>query len=104
MKINISDKHLAIIKNILRKYNYSFYLFGSRITDKAKQFSDVDLFYTDDIPIKHLLQLEEEFENSDLPYKVDLVDYNKCDHEFQAIMRAGNICLWYSHPEKGGAS
>ena len=91
--INISEKHLAIIKSILEKYNYSFYLFGSRITNKIKRFSEVDLFYIVDIPAKDISQLEEEFENSDLPYKVDLVDYNKCDPEFQHIMKTANICI-----------
>jgi predicted nucleotidyltransferase len=45
--LNIEPRHLEIVKAILSKYNYEFYIFGSRITDKAKKFSDLDLFYKD---------------------------------------------------------
>ena len=50
--INIKPKHLEIVLGIIGKYNYNFYAFGSRITDKIKKFSDLDLFYTEDIPEK----------------------------------------------------
>jgi predicted nucleotidyltransferase len=50
--INIKPKHLEIVLGIIGKYNYTFYAFGSRITEKIKKFSDLDLFYTEDIPEK----------------------------------------------------
>ncbi|MFK7968494.1 MAG: nucleotidyltransferase domain-containing protein [Rickettsiaceae bacterium] len=91
--INIKPKHLEIVLSILGKYNYSFYVFGSRITDKIKEFSDLDLFYTEDIPEKIIMNIENEFEESDLPYKVDIVNYNKCDKIFQEIMKLGCVKL-----------
>jgi predicted nucleotidyltransferase/ribosomal protein S18 acetylase RimI-like enzyme len=91
--INIDPRHLKIIKNILSKYDYTFYLFGSRLTYKAKAFSDIDLYYTEDIPATLLNKLEEDFEESDLPYKADLVDYNKCDEGFKKIMLQNYLCL-----------
>ena len=91
--INIEDRHLEVVKKILNKYDYSFFLFGSRITTKAKKFSDIDLLYFEHIPNNIILQLEEEFEESDLPYKVDLVNYHKCDFDFQQIIANQYICL-----------
>ena len=91
--INMKDHHLEIIKNILQKYDYSFYVFGSRITDKAKEFSDLDLLYFDEISDSTLVILEEEFENSNLPYKVDLIDYNQCDDDFKNIIGENYICI-----------
>lgn len=91
--INIEQRHLEIVKKILNNYNYSFFLFGSRITQKAKKFSDIDLFYLEAIPSKIFSALEEEFEESDLPYKVDLLDYHKCDPNFQKIMLEKYICI-----------
>lgn len=91
--INIEDRHLAIVKSILAKYDYSFYLFGSRATKKVKKLSDLDLVYFEDIPFKTLIKLEEEFEESDLPYKVDLVSYNKCNADFQRLMLQNYVCL-----------
>ena len=40
--INMEKRHLEILKNILKNYNYTFYMFGSRITDRAKKLSDPD--------------------------------------------------------------
>jgi predicted nucleotidyltransferase len=91
--INIEPKHLQIIKTILSHYNYSFYVFGSRITQKAKRFSDIDLLYFENIPSDTLLKLEEEFEESDLPYKVDLVNYNQCDEDFKKIIGSNYVPL-----------
>jgi predicted nucleotidyltransferase len=74
--INIKPKHLDIVLGIIGKYNYNFYAFGSRITEKIKEFSDLDLFYTENIPEKIIIDIEDELEESDLPYKVDIIDYN----------------------------
>lgn len=84
--LNIEEKHLHIIHDILKKYPYNFYVFGSRITASTKKLSDLDLLYFDEIPSALLSQLEEDFTESDLPYKVDLVDYNKCDEEFKSLI------------------
>lgn len=91
--INIESRHRKILESILGKYDYSFFLFGSRITAKAKKFSDIDLLYFEDIPNEIILKLSEEFEESDLPYLVDLVDYNKCDDDFKKIIGHNYVCL-----------
>lgn len=83
MILNIEKRHLDIVNKILSKQKYNFFVFGSRITANAKRLSDLDLLYFEDIPEKVIGILEEEFEESDLPYKVDLVDYNSCDEEFK---------------------
>ncbi len=91
--MNIESRHLDIIKAILAKYPYIFYAFGSRVTGNNKQFSDLDLCFFDKIPNNIILKIEEEFENSDLPYKVDLVDANTCDQEFLNIIKNNLFCL-----------
>lgn len=91
--INIKDPHLNIVKNVLQKYDFSFYVFGSRITDKAKEFSDLDLLYFDEIPDAVLINIINDFEESDLPYEVDLLDYNKFDDDFKKIIGKNYICI-----------
>lgn len=91
--INIQPQHLEIIQSILSKHPYKFYLFGSRTTSKIKKFSDVDLFYKEKIPDSVLTKIIEDFEESDLPYKVDLVDYNGADRTFKSIMDERNTLL-----------
>lgn len=91
--MHIEEKHLTIIKNILHKYPYSFYAFGSRVTGKARRFSDLDLCCVDDIPKNQILEIEEAFEESNLPYKVDLVNWNNCSQEFQRIISHDMVLL-----------
>lgn len=91
--INLEPRHLALLKTILSRYDYSFYLFGSRITDKTQQFSDIDLFFFESIPSVLLDELAERLVNSDLPFKVDLVDFNTCTESFQAILLQSYVCI-----------
>lgn len=91
--INIEPKHLKYVKDILAKYPYKFYVFGSRASSKTKKFSDLDLCFFESIPQPVLLSIEEDFEESDLPYKVDLVDANKCSPEFQKVILKNMIHL-----------
>jgi len=46
--INIEQIHKKIVLDILNKYPYSFYAFGSRTKNKAKPLSDLDLCFTED--------------------------------------------------------
>ena len=68
-------------------------MFGSRITLVAKKLSDVDLFYNDVIPCQILGKIEEDFEESDLPYKIDIVNYHQCDTVFKKILMKKYVVL-----------
>ncbi len=81
--IHVDKKHADIIYAILNKYPYTFYAFGSRVKGTQKKFSDLDLCYKEIIPSVVMARLEEEFEESNLPFKVDIVDWNRCTEEFQ---------------------
>jgi predicted nucleotidyltransferase len=91
--INIEPQHLKIVENILKKYPYSFFVFGSRITAKARTFSDLDLCFFEDIPTKIQIQIEEDFEESDLPYKVDIVNWQSCNQELKNVISKNMKCL-----------
>ncbi len=82
----IEEKHLEIINAILAKYPYTFYAFGSRVKGAPKKFSDLDVCFIEKIPIIEKNHLEEDFEESDLPYKVDLLDWYQCDEAFQHLI------------------
>jgi predicted nucleotidyltransferase len=84
--LSIEPKHLSIIKSILSKYNYQFYPFGSRVKGTNSKFSDLDLIYLENIPEVELDKIIEEFEESDLPFKIDILNYNKCDQTFKNII------------------
>jgi predicted nucleotidyltransferase len=75
----LSQRDIDTIRNILGKYpDINFvYLFGSRAKGTYKQGSDIDLAVMDNpISINNLLQLKNDFEDSSLPYFVDILDYS----------------------------
>ena len=82
----IEEKHLRIINAILAKYPYTFYAFGSRVKGTSKKFSDLDVCFIEKISAIEKNNLEEDFEESDLPYRVDLLDWYQCDDAFQQLI------------------
>ncbi len=95
--IDIQEKHLKIIKKILaeRVPQYKIWVFGSRVTNTAKPHSDLDLAIISDSPIPTLTiaLLKEAFSNSDLPYKVDVVDWCLTDEWFQDTIRRNHVVI-----------
>jgi hypothetical protein len=46
----METRHQEIIRAILSKYPYKFYVYGSRVKNQAKKYSDLDLCFYDKIP------------------------------------------------------
>ena len=93
MKLHIEQKHMNIINEILEDYDVSFFAFGSRVTGKNKPFSDLDIFYFEALSNREILRLEEAFEESDLPFTVDVVNFKNCDQEFQKVILQNYLCI-----------
>ena len=64
--------------------------FGSRVDGSAKDYSDLDVAVVAPNKIKRRTKmlLREAFEESDLPFRVDVIDYNGASDEFRAIIDA----------------
>jgi len=92
--ICISENERNIIINIISKYtpNFDVLAFGSRCNAVPKKYSDLDLAFlgNEKLGMKRRSQLENAFSESDLPYQVDVVDYNVVSPEFQVIIDEGN--------------
>jgi predicted nucleotidyltransferase len=71
--IKIETQDYQILQGILSKYPHAFYAYGSRARGTSRQFSDLDLCYQEEIPSEIIYQLQEELEESDLPFFVELV-------------------------------
>ena len=84
--INLNDRHLKLLKGILSKYPYTFYLFGSRSKGKSSKFSDIDLCYKESIPEDIIIKIRFELEDSNLPFFVDLVYWNDMPEGFQKLI------------------
>ena len=91
--VNVEERHLRILKAILQKYPYRFYAYGSRAKGKNRKYSDLDLCYKDDIPTKVILDIQEELEESDLPFRVDLVFWESMSSGFQKLIEKDLVPL-----------
>jgi uncharacterized protein len=85
--IDLSPIHTAIIKQILEKElpNDEVVIFGSRVNGTAKPYSDIDLavISKEGLNKSKLWELREAFEESDLPFSVDILDWNRLSKSFQ---------------------
>lgn len=91
--IHMEQKHWEIVKEILNKYPYNFYAFGSRVTGTEKRLSDLDICFMDNISGNILAHIREDFEESNLPFTVDLVDWNRCDEVFRSRIKPDLVLI-----------
>jgi predicted nucleotidyltransferase len=94
----IESAHLEVVKSILQKLipTYEVWAFGSRVHEKnIKKFSDLDLaiIAPNELNLDELIKLKEAFSESDLPFKVDIVDWHSTSEEFQKIILRDYIVL-----------
>lgn len=89
--IDLRPDHLKIVQRILRKHvpETLVWAFGSRVTWTAKAHSDLDLALITEKPLdpKTFSALKEAFSGSDLPVRVDLVDWAETTEEFREVIR-----------------
>lgn len=90
--MKLHEKELALIQQILGDMvpQCEVWAFGSRVNGNSKPFSDLDLVLIDRqaIALGTRANLAEAFSESDLPWKVDLVDWHSISPEFQKIIQS----------------
>jgi len=96
--IDIRPEHLEIVKNILKKQlpsHATVWAFGSLTKGTAKKFSDLDLVIDagDPLPSSIMTNLAFDFEESDLPYKVDIVDWATINDSFRKIIEKDRMLI-----------
>ena len=88
--LEIKNAELEIVRAILARHvpDREVRAFGSRVSGPAKKFSDLDLAVMGETPLSSavLADLEEEFRESDLPFKVDVVDWATTKENFRRII------------------
>jgi len=70
--------------------------FGSRVQGGAKPHSDLDLALrgSEALPIARFGRIVEAFQESKLPFRVDLTDWNRCSPHFQNIIAGHCVQIW----------
>ena len=86
--IDLMPEHRFTVKAVLDAVapGVEVSVFGSRVTGRAKKHSDLDLALQGAQPLdwRLLASLREAFEESDLPFRVDLVNWSSCSALFKA--------------------
>lgn len=94
------DRHFVIRTILSILPNATIVVFGSRIRGNAKKYSDLDVavFQAQPIELQTLSQVSEVFSESDLLYKVDLLDGKSIEPGFLDIIRKTGV-VWHGSPE-----
>ena len=96
--VDIAPNHLDVVLGILYKHlpaGVKVWVFGSRADWTTRDSSDLDLALEDDSALDYdtIMSLETAFEESSLPYKVDVVDLNRVSDSFKRIVDAQKVIL-----------
>ena len=102
--IDLNPKHFETVQHILTKHvpGYEVRAFGSRVKWTAKDYSDLDLAVVGNklLSWKQRWQLAEAFEESNLPIRVDIVDWHAISEDFKKIIAAQYEVIQQAQPAK----
>jgi type I restriction enzyme S subunit len=100
--IYLDPQWLTLVRALLKQYvpDCEVWVFGSRATGNIKPFSDLDLAILPSALLGRgdLIDLKEAFEVSDLPIRVDVLDFEAVSPEFQGIIKQSYRVLQEKSP------
>ena len=78
--IDIVNKHITIA-------GYNLFFFGSRVTDKGDERSDIDIgiYGKEKIPFGQMARIKEELNELNIFYKIDFVDFSQVSDDFKKV-------------------
>lgn len=96
--LHLSDQQLAEVRTILQQClpeGATVRVFGSRAGGQPKPWSDLDLalLAPEALPLSLMAALREAFDESALPWKVDLVDCRSVSPEFAAVIDRDGVAF-----------
>ena len=102
--LDLAPAELAIVRDILRRHvpGLAVRAFGSRVKGTARRYSDLDLAVITDTPIGFDIigRLREDFSESELPFRVDVLDWATTSEPFRRVVEQDNVLI---QPTAGGA-
>lgn len=80
---------LEIIGRYLDLEVYQIFFFGSRVTGKGNEKSDIDVGIEGPRPVppKIMWQIEDEIENLPTLYKIEIVDFSQVSSKFKEVVK-----------------
>lgn len=92
----VTSKEQDIIENILKDYPYSFYYYGSRVKGDYTKASDLDILLKADekLPPAVLNELARKFNESKIPYIVNIAEYICMNERFYKLIEPDLIAVF----------
>lgn len=91
MNLGQAEKQIKkTIGKFINPKDYKIFIFGSRAKEKARKFSDYDIGIMGKRPLsfEKMALIEDALEESDLPFRVDLIDFHSVTKEFKKSVAA----------------
>ena len=88
--IDVSPNHIETVLGILARHvpECEARIFGSRFSGTAKRYSDLDIALVgrEKLDWRVMAAIKEEFQESELPFRVDILDWNNTSAEFRKVI------------------
>ncbi|MFH1727807.1 MAG: nucleotidyltransferase domain-containing protein [Pseudomonadota bacterium] len=86
-KNKLTSNIIQILGKHLNLEEFRVFYFGSRVSGKGSERSDIDvgLLGTLQIPIEKMEKIKEDIENLPYLYKIELVDFTQVSEEFKKV-------------------
>lgn len=83
----LKKKLLAVCDHRLKKLSYRLFFFGSRVSQKGDERSDIDVGIEADkkLPLEILSKIREDIEAFPLLYKIEIVDFKAVSPDFRKV-------------------
>lgn len=94
--LNLEARHINLIDEILKPYDVTICVYGSRVRGNSNQTSNLDMCVMEDIPESDVRQIKESFSESNLPITVDLSLYSKFDYAFKEAIQP-DLMIYKTH-------
>ena len=90
---DLTDEHLSEVRRILSEHmpDCEARVFGSRVRGRARKYSDLDIALVGDAKIdeRRIESLKDAFADSDLPFRVDVLDWHAISDSFRKVIEKG---------------
>lgn len=95
--IDLNQRDWDELKRIISEYvpEYTIWAFGSRVTGSAKPYSDLDIVIHSEqlLPLGRMAAIKDAFDESDLPIRVDVVDWAATSASFREIIMQSYVVI-----------
>jgi len=100
--LELSPEQLETVRRLLAEQvpGIEVRAFGSRVKGTAKKYSDLDLVVMgkEQLPQEVLFRLQDVFEESELPIRIDVLDWHRITPGFRAMIERGSEIVQRATP------